>query len=204
MNQTIKRTIYLTSAFLSSTALVGCSVNGPLTAGGGNVQYGDAKAVETVTNEFGSTDLQSIAESMSRSLLQSRVISGAPRPPILTVAEVKNKTAEYIDTASITTKIRTQLMKSGAVQFTASISEMQGQMDEIARQNSGAYAANGQARTGRMRGSQYRLEGSISSIVKRSSNVKDVYYVFNLSLFDSESGMIVWEDEKEIRKTSLR
>ena len=28
-------------------------------------RYGDAKGVETVTNEFGSTDLQTIAESMA-------------------------------------------------------------------------------------------------------------------------------------------
>ena len=31
-------------------------------------RYGDEKGVETVTNEFGSTDLQTIAESMARSM----------------------------------------------------------------------------------------------------------------------------------------
>ena len=35
-------------------------------------RYGDAKGVETVTNQFGSTDLQMIAESMARSMLKRR------------------------------------------------------------------------------------------------------------------------------------
>lgn len=35
------------------------------------VNYGDSKAVELVTNEFGSTDLQMIAEKMVGSLLET-------------------------------------------------------------------------------------------------------------------------------------
>jgi uncharacterized protein (TIGR02722 family) len=191
-------------ALACSTMLFGCAASGPL-VGGGNVQYGDAKAVETVSNEFGSTDLQSIAETMSRSLLQTRAISQAPQPPVVTLAEVKNKTAEYIDTRSITEKVRTQLLRSGAVRFAVSSTEMQGQVDELSRQNqTGLYAQGGKAKMGKMQAAKYRLEGSISSIVKRSSNVKDVYYLFELSLINNETGLLEWADEKEIRKTSLR
>lgn len=188
----------------ATLAMVGCAnVSGPNV--GGNVQYGDAKAVETVTNEFGSTDLQTIAESMTRSLLQSRPITAPREAPIVTLAEVKNKTSEYIDTRSITEKIRTQLVKSGAVRFAVSTNEMQSQVDELSRQNqSGLYKNTGKAKMGQMQGAKYRLEGNISSIVKRSSNTKDVYYIFNLSLINNESGMLEWADDKEIRKTSAR
>jgi len=48
---------------LTSATLFGCATSSSPTVGS-NVQYGDAKAVEQVTNEFGSTDLQTIAESM--------------------------------------------------------------------------------------------------------------------------------------------
>jgi len=195
--------LQLSSVLTSSVILFGCSVSGPL-VGGGNVQYGDAKAVETVSNEFGSTDLQVIAEAMSQSLLQSRPISLATQPPVLTLAEVKNKTAEYIDTKSITEKIRSQLLHSGAVRFAVSSTEMQSQLDEQTRQNSGLYDTSGRARIGKMQASKYRLEGSISSIVKRSNNIKDVYYIFNLSLINNETGLLEWADEKEIRKTSIR
>jgi uncharacterized protein (TIGR02722 family) len=196
MNMNTK-TIRLSAIALSIAALTACS--------GPQVRYGDAKAVETVTANYGSTDLQVIAEAMTRSLLQSKAISGSKDAPIVTLADVKNKTSEYIDTRVITDKIRTQLMKSGQVRFAVSVSEMQNQTEELKRQNqSGLYKNSTIAKTGNMQGAQYRIEGSIASIVKTTKNVKDVYYVFNLNLINNESGLLEWADEKEIRKTATR
>jgi uncharacterized protein (TIGR02722 family) len=169
------------------------------------VRYGDAKSVETVNTDFGSTDLQSIAESMARSLLQAKAISASREAPTVTLAAVKNKTSEYIDTGVIGEKIRTQLLKSGQVRFAVGINEMQSQVDELKRQNqSGLYKNSTVSKTGNMEGAKYRIEGAISSIVKQTKNVKDVFYVFNLSLIDNESGLLEWADEKEIRKTATR
>ncbi|WP_370624119.1 penicillin-binding protein activator LpoB [Polynucleobacter sp. JS-Safj-400b-B2] len=191
------KTIRLSALVISIAALTACS--------GPQVRYGDAKAVETVNANYGSTDLQMIAESMTRSLLQSKAISGSKDAPIVTLADVKNKTSEYIDTRVITDKIRTQLMKSGQVRFAVSITEMQNQTDELKRQNqSGLYKNSTIAKTGNMQGAQYRIEGSIASIVKNTKDVKDVYYVFNLNLINNESGLLEWADEKEIRKTATR
>jgi uncharacterized protein (TIGR02722 family) len=172
---------------------------------GPQVRYGDAKAVETVSPNYGSTDLQLIAESMSRSLLQTRVISGAKDAPTITVAEVRNKTSEYIDTRVITDKIRTQLIKSGQVRFAVNINEMQNQVDELKRQNqSGLYKGSSISKIGNMEGAKYRIEGTISSIVKQNKNVKDYFYVFNLNLINNETGLLEWADEQEIRKTATR
>jgi uncharacterized protein (TIGR02722 family) len=191
------KTIRLSAIALSVAALAACS--------GPQVRYGDAKAVETVNADYGSTDLQMIAESMTRSLLQSKAISRSKDAPIVTLADVKNKTSEYIDTRVITDKIRTQLMKSGQVRFAVSITEMQNQTDELKRQNqSGLYKNSTIAKTGNMQGAQYRIEGSIASIVKNTKDIKDVYYVFNLNLINNESGLLEWADEKEIRKTATR
>ncbi len=196
MNINIK-SIHLSSLLLSVAILAACS--------GPQVRYGDAKAVETVNADYGSTDLQMIAESMTRSLLQSKAISGSKDAPIVTLADVKNKTSEYIDTRVITDKIRTQLMKSGQVRFAVSVTEMQNQTDELKRQNqSGLYKNSTISKTGNMQGAQYRIEGSIASIVKTNKDIKDVYYVFNLNLINNESGLLEWADEKEIRKTASR
>jgi hypothetical protein len=191
------KTIQLSAVMLAVTVLAACS--------GPQVRYGDAKEVETVNVNYGSTDLQMIAEAMTRSLLQSKAISGSKDAPIVTLADVKNKTSEYIDTRVITDKIRTQLVKSGQVRFAVSVSEMQNQTDELKRQNqSGLYKNSTIAKTGNMQGAQYRIEGSIASIVKTNKDVKDVYYVFNLNLINNESGLLEWADEKEIRKTATR
>ena len=141
----------LAAVLAAGTLLAGCAnVAGPRVEG--NVTYGDAKAVETLTNEFGSTDLQTIAEAMTRSLLQSRPITAPREAPVLTLAEVRNKTGEYIDTRAITEKIRNQLLKSGAVRFTTAGTDMQGQLDELQRQNqTGLYKNSGKAGWARCR-----------------------------------------------------
>lgn len=188
----------LTLLFSAGFLVIGCTT-------APKISYGDAKAVETVTSGFGSTDLNQMAEAMTRSLLQTKPISASATAPVITLAEVKNKTSEYIDTRVITEKIRTQLTKSGQVRFAVSITEMQNQTDELKRQNqSGLYKEKNVAKIGNMQGAKYRIEGAISSIVKQNKSVKDIYYIFNLSLVDIESGLIEWADEKEIRKTELR
>ena len=193
----------ITGLFAMVVLLPGCANVGSSPTVGGDIKYGDAKAVEQVTTEFGSTDLQMIAESMARSLAQS--VGGNKSKPLVTIAEVKNKTSEYIDTRSITDSIRVQLLKSGTVRFATDIAAMQNQTDELIRQNqSGLYKKSTAAKTGNMEGAQFRIEGNIVSIVKRGSDVKDVYYKFSLMMTDNESGTIEWADEKEIRKVAKR
>ena len=51
-----------------------------------------------------------------------------------------------------------------------------------------------------MQGAKFRLDGSISSIIKKTSDIKDVYYKMNLRLIEIETGIVEWSDEKEIRK----
>lgn len=193
-----------TQLLLSATVIAllsGCASQTP-TLSSGNVEYGDSKAVETLTNEFGSTDLQSIAQAMTNSLLQSSAVAAKSRP-LVTIAEVKNRTSEYIDTKSITDTIRTKVMKSGLVRFAVDTSGMQTQVDEISRQSqSGLYKKSKAKKIGQMEGADFRIEGTITSIVKRADDVKDVYYKFSLQLIDNESGVMEWADEKEIRKTS--
>jgi uncharacterized protein (TIGR02722 family) len=167
------------------------------------VRYGDARGVETVTNEFGSTDLQQIAESMTRSMLGAPVVAGG-NLPIVTVQDVKNKTSEYIDTRAITDSIRAELQKSGRVRFAADAAAMQQQIEELERQQSEYYDPKKSAEVGKMVGAAFRLEGNITSIVKQVKDVKDVYYKFNLQLWNVQNGLLEWTDEKEIRKTTTK
>lgn len=201
-NRFIRRAgIALAAPFLFAA----CQTTGPVVPASGNVQYGDAKAVETVTTEYGSTDLQTMAESMARSLSTSAPITRAKKTPVLTIQEVRNKTGEYIDTRAITDSIRSQLLKGGGMSFATDQAGMQGQVDELARQNqSGLYKKNTAKKMGNMVAADYRLEGSIISIVKRAGDVKDVYYKLSLQLINVESGLIEWADEKDIRKTAKR
>jgi hypothetical protein len=193
----VARTCRLAALPLIAAALVLAGCAKPQT------RYGDARGVETVTNTFGSTDLQMIAESMTRSMLQTPAIVGG-NLPIVTVQEVKNKTSEYIDTRAVTDSIRAELQKSGKVRFAVDAAAMQQQVEELERQQSDLYDKEQAAEMGRMVGAQYRMEGNIVSIVKQAQDVKDVYYKFNLQLWNIRNGLLEWSDEKEIRKTTSK
>jgi uncharacterized protein (TIGR02722 family) len=166
-------------------------------------RYGDAGGVETVTNEFGSTDLQMLAEQMTQSMLQTPVIEGG-NLPIVTIQEVKNKTSEYIDTRAITNRMRSTLQKSRRVRFAVDNAEMQRQKEELERQGSELYDQEKAVRQGKMVGAGYRLSGEITSIVKETKNVKDVYYQLFLSLTDIQTGIEEWSETKDIRTTTER
>ena len=193
--KTLTRNLAL--ALAAAAALAGCAKEE-------KTSYGDARGVETLTNQFGSTDLQMIAEAMARSMQQAPSIASG-NLPIVTVQEVRNKTSEYIDTRAITDSIRSELQKGGRVRFAVDAVGMRQQTEELNRQqDSSLYAKPSAVEKGQMVGAQYRMEGNITSIVKQVKDKKDVYYKFNLQLWNIRNGLLEWSDEKEIRKTSSK
>ena len=168
------------------------------------VLYDDPRKVETLTINFSSTDLQIISQAMVDSLLQS-VITNNDNKPIIVIEEVKNKTAEYIDTSIITDSIRAKLSNSGLVQFGVNIDELDGQISEIDRQQNEYYDENLSVEKGKLAGADYRLAGSLVSIDKVKKKLfktkKDKFYKLSLQLWNIKTGVMVWADEKDIRKT---
>ncbi|MCA3130757.1 MAG: penicillin-binding protein activator LpoB [Betaproteobacteria bacterium] len=192
----------LTLRLLSVAALAGCIVLSGCAKP--KTRYGDAGAVETVTNQFGSTDLQMLAEQMSQSMLSEAPVISSGNLPIVTIQEVKNKTSEYIDTRTITNRMRATLQKSRRVRFAADEADMKKQISELQRQQSEYYKQEQSAQIGQMVGAGFRLSGEISSIVKETKDVKDVYYQLFLSLTNVQTGIEEWSDTKDIRKTTQR
>lgn len=167
------------------------------------ISYGDAQAVETTTIEFGSTDLQQTSAKMVDSLLSFPPIVKitSQKRPVVFIDNIKNKTMEHIDTESITDTISTRLLRSGKFRFVDMT-----KLDAVKRQlnyqtNSGLVNQQTAVKVGRMIGAEYMLYGNLSSINKKSGSKKDVYYKFTLKLMHLETGLIEWQDEKEIRKT---
>jgi uncharacterized protein (TIGR02722 family) len=194
----------LVACGLSVLLLSGCAgTSSPMT--GGAVSYGDSKAVETVTTDLGSTDIQMVAEKMTQSMIQHPVTQDVIRKrQLLMASPVKNKTSEYFDTRMITDTILTQLQKNG-IRYVIEGEDMQNQTDELRRQNqSGLYDKSKSVKVGKMQGAKYRIDGSVSSIVKKNADMKDVYYKVNMRLIEIETGIVEWSDEKDIRKTARR
>jgi len=193
-NKILKPAGILIIAGALSVSLAGCSES---------VKYGDAGGVDTTTTGFGSTDLQQIASKMVDSVLTFPPIVQitAKRRPVLFVDTIKHKTTEHIDTESITDTISSKLLRSGKFRFVdmTKVAEMKKQLDY--QNDSGMVNQNSATKMGQQIGAEYMLYGNLSSIVKRNSSRKDVYYKFTLKLVHLQSGIVEWSDEKEIRKT---
>lgn len=188
----------LTLAFMASVLLLtGCA---------SKVNYGDATDVETVTIDFGSTDLQVIANQMVDDLLTfpPMVQLTQQRRPVAFVDQVQNRTTEHIDTESVTDSIRTRLIQSGKFRFVDMkvVERVRQQFDF--QLESGMVDPATAVTMGRQIGAEFMMYGALTSIVKRSGKTQDVYYKFTLNLMNLESGIIEWSSEKEIRKTKSR
>jgi len=167
------------------------------------ISYGDATGVETTTTGFGSTDLQSISAKLVDDLISFPPIvqMTSERRPVVFVDKIKNKTTEHIDTESITDTVQTKLLQSGKFRFVdmAAVKAVQEQMQF--QMDSGMVDPSKAAAFGKQTGAEFMLYGNMSSIIKRNSDTKDVYYKFTLKLVSLESGLLEWSGEKEIRKT---
>lgn len=173
---------------------------------GGGVSYQDATAIETTTIDFGSTDLQEIANKMVDSLITFPPIVEITnnRRPVVFVDSIKNKTLEHIDTESITDTIRTRLIRSGKFRFVdmAKVSTIQEQLAH--QRESGMVDPTTAVKMGKQIGAEFMLYGNFSSIVKKNDSYKDVYYKFTLNLMNVQTGILEWSDEKQIRKVEKK
>ncbi len=176
-------------------------VNAPV-VGSGKVSYGDTNAVETVNTDFGSTDLNVVAQNMADDLIKTGAIN---KCKTYTVSTVRNKTDQYIDTETITQSIKTRLTKSNLVtaQYVLSQDQMQNQTDELSRQNDSGLYKN-PSKMGQMKAAECRLDGFVSNISKTNADMKDVFYQFNMSLIKVDEGTELWANEKQIRKTQVK
>ena len=170
------------------------------------IKYGDSTAMQTVSTDFSSTDLQQIAGAMVDSLLIFPPIVEVTnqRRPVLLVEDIKNKTMQHIDTESITDTIRTKLIKSGKFRFIDRTTDDAAINEINTQQGSGLVDKNKAVQVGKQFGAEYILTGNISEIEQMNDRIKDVYYKFTLNLKNLTTGILEWSDEKEIRKTATR
>ena len=180
--------LILTSALL----LGGCSST--------TVSYGDPTETETVTVDYGSSDLQ--ADSMLASPATSEITAGGR--PVMFMDSIRNKTSEHIDTEAITDTIRTKLLRAGKFRFVdmSKVAAVKQQLEY--QQSSGMVDPASMVRLGKQTGARYMVYGNLASIVKDNGKVKDVYYQMTMNLMDLQNGELLWADQKEIRKQAKK
>lgn len=188
----MKKTLFLLTLLLVTS----CGTSRAFTKG----EYTDAGRVILLDDRYGDEDMRIMASTLTDSLLNSDTIKEAKTPPVLQVETVTNSTSEHIDVKSLTDKIRTAMLKTGKVQF-HNKTQRQTISSEYEYQT---HSGNVKQSTAKMKGFQvgadYMLSGDFTSHVQELGNKKAVYYKLTLNLTDISTGLIVWSDEKELKK----
>ena len=199
-------------SFLASILL------GALAASCSSVGYGNPQDEETLTIDYGSTDLQTLAAEMVESLNAAPGLSYIDNPGkgedprvIVYMGGVENKTSEHVDTGGITDKMQAQLLKQGKFRFVAA-QPGQNEIGEQVRfqQGSGRVREDMQREFGKQLGADVVVFGSLRSIDKSrgrslenlGTRRQDKYFQFILKCADIDTGELIWIEESEIRKNA--
>src|SRR3954451_15867546 len=154
---------FLSVVLLVSFGLVtlsGCGGPRAFTKG----EYDDPTRVELLDDKFNESDMQQMADTVIKAMVGCNWVANSPKPPIVIVQRVQNRTEEHIDTVSMTDKIRTALIKSGKVRFVNK--EERGTLDEEYDYNAaGNVSGVTQKKRGNQIGADYMLDGEISTNV---------------------------------------
>lgn len=162
-------------------------------------EYDDPTQVRLLDDRFNEADMQQMADTIVQAMVGCPYITNSPKPPVVMVERVQNRTEEHIDMQSLTDKIRTALIKTRKVQFVnkAERGELE---EEIKYHESGAVSGPTAKKRGRQTGADYMFSGAMATNVQQVGGDKLIYYKLTMNLTNLESSVIDCTEEREIRK----
>src|SRR5215475_3432056 len=176
-----------------------CSTERAFTKG----EYTDPTEIDLLSDEWAPSDLQLIAKKVVGDLQASPVFAQIQGRPIVIVGKLKNSTSEHIDMQSLADKIQTQLVNTGRFAFVDSGARQQ-IAEEYEYQGSG-YVRPDQAKgPGQQIAPDYIMTGELASIKQRVGSDEFIYYKMTAKLSNLKTGLLVWTDEKELKKKFVK
>ena len=158
------------------------------------VQTGDREQIVSL-DQINIQDYANAANAAVKDLLQSGALDRVPNPPaVLVVSPIINQTSQQVETDLLTHKITKALLDSGKAM---TMTKDQAVMIADKKRVFATGASN-------MRAADFTLSGKIIETVDRAGKTRRTTYSFQLSLNSYDSGLQVWEGEKEIGKQGTR
>jgi PBP1b-binding outer membrane lipoprotein LpoB len=135
----------------------------------------DSKIINLTSIRWGADDLQELSKKMVQRILIAKNIDFL-KEKSYGFKSIRNDTHDQIDTDMLQNKITTSLIKSSKFTFVKKESKR----------------------------ADYIFKGKISSIFKKNSTTKDMFFSFNLILINAQTSALLWSEDIEIRKLYKR
>jgi len=159
-----------------------------------------------ITSKLEPQDVRRTVEKMAESLISApgvkEAVGGAR--PVLDIEPLKNRTTQHVDMVSITDSLRSQLLRSGMFRFVDKSTSGTDIEFMDAQAQLGLTDQRKAIKPGQQSAAQMYLTGALTEIKNQVGRTVDQYYKFSMTLKDLRSGELVWADEQEIRKESVK
>ena len=159
-----------------------------------------------MTSKLEPQDVRRTVEKMAESLISApgvREATGGKRP-VLDIEPLKNRTTQHLDMVSVTDSLRMQLLRSGLFRFVDKSTSGTDIEFMDSQANLGLTDSKKAVRAGQQSAAQMYLTGALTEIKNSVGRTTDRYFKFSMILKDLRSGELIWADEKEIRKQSVK
>ena len=169
-----------------------------------NVTETDPSKTRHMSTAYDYSDLRKISEGVVQNFLASPFLEKQAEAPVMMIAGVQNRTAQYVDTKNLTDRIRTQIFPTGKVRFVN-----EARRDDLLREQ-GYSAQHATPETmvgiGKQLGARYMMSGSLTEMKDESQRQVRVsktvvrYYKLTFEVTDLESNEMMWVHEEEFSR----
>jgi hypothetical protein len=125
----------------------------------------------------------------------------AAEPPIVSLFPINNETSEHVrdQLDALLSKMETKLINSGLVNVVdhARQNEL---IEEVKRQQGGAFDEAHSADVGRQLGAQFFLTGKVYDSAERTGDERRVQYFLFMKIVEVETALVKWQNEANLTK----
>lgn len=174
---------------------------GPTYVRGSEVEGLDDYAMSTGLDK---RDLEQLFEQNMESLLSSAAVErwkNEPEPPVISLFPIANETSEHVrdQLDTLLAKMETRLINGGIATVVDRARQDQ-LIDEVRRQQGGAFDESKSAEVGRQLGARFFLTGKIYDSAERADKERRVQYFLFMKIVEVETGVVRWQNEANLTK----
>jgi penicillin-binding protein activator len=162
-------------------------------------EYTDPDRVIHLTDKFNESDMKLLVKDLMKSLEKHYALNSSKISTVY-IERVSNSTSEHINMKSMTDKLRTALLKTGKIKFHDKDQRKVLDSEYNYQNKSGNVRRDTVIKRGNQIGTDYIISGDLASNTQELGAKKAIYYKLTLNLTDVKTGLIVWSDEKELKK----